>query len=302
MKDCRGELLARVRRGLASAQEQTAFEAHLNSCESCSMTLELMSDFDAVGGPESTDWERVALLAGAAAATHGRRLSPAFRAPRKIGRLALAALVLTGVAAAAVAVRLSSESLLPSEPAQYGDVATSGDSATASVPDSEVGAELETLAGENSTTADSLSEEPTPAAAVVPPNAASRFSLPTDSAKVAYKAANDARREGRTGEAIAGYQRLQRHFPGSPEARASQVSLGGLLLRTGSSSGALKQFDAYLIVNGGQLAAEALFGRAQALRALGRFGEEAQNLDRLLKNYPKSAYATHAQRRLLELR
>jgi len=117
-----------------------------------------------------------------------------------------------------------------------------------------------------------------------------------------YRAANDARREGKATQAISTYQRLQQQYPGSLEARASRVSLGGLLLRNGSPSVALAQFDAYLATDGGQLSAEALFGRAQALRALGRSADEVQNLRRLVANYPDSAYATHAKRRLQELR
>ena len=41
MKDCRGDLLGRVRRGLASDQERTAFEAHLSSCESCRLLCDV---------------------------------------------------------------------------------------------------------------------------------------------------------------------------------------------------------------------------------------------------------------------
>ncbi|HSC86526.1 MAG TPA: tetratricopeptide repeat protein [Polyangiaceae bacterium] len=116
-----------------------------------------------------------------------------------------------------------------------------------------------------------------------------------------YRAANDARRAGKTSEAIRGYKDLQRRFGTSAEARASRVSLGGLLLRSGSPSDALAQFDAYL-EGGGQLAAEALFGRGRALQALGRSAEEIDNLERLVRQYPNSAYATHAKRRLDERR
>lgn len=306
MKDCQGELLSRVRRGLASTQEQTAFEAHLDSCENCRMTLELMSDFDAMGEAEPSDWERVAAMADAAAAAHGRVPAPAFRAPRGAWRIAVAALVLTGVAAAGVAVSLRSRSASHSDAVdveQPGDVARKAIAQERHVP-SEEG----TPPVENSTKLPAETSEQIEAApeavphGSLPRSAAPNRSPSATSAKDTYKAANDARRAGRTREAIGGYQKLQRLFPHSPEARASRVSLGGLLLRTGSSSAALAQFDVYLAASGGQLAAEALFGRAQALRALGRSAEEVQNLDRLVKTYPNSAYATHAQRRLLELR
>lgn len=303
MKDCRGELLSRVRRGLASAQEQTAFEAHLSNCESCSMTLELMGDFDDVGGPESTDWERVAALAGAAAAAHGRTAPAAFRAPRGVWRFAMAALVLTGVAAAGVAMRLTSGSPSQFDSAESADAGRVDSSVVSPASEKSVGNAVGLNAEEAPKAADAPASEPADTApSSVPRKPAPGIAPLATSAKDTYKAANDARREGRTGEAIQGYHKLQKQFPGSPEAHASRVSLGGLLLRAGSSRAALTQFDAYLASSGGQLAAEALFGRAQALRALGRSADEAQNLDRLVKNYPQSAYATHAQRRLLELR
>jgi TolA-binding protein len=135
-----------------------------------------------------------------------------------------------------------------------------------------------------------------PKAAPVPAAAA------PESASDAYRAANDARRAGRSDQAIRGYKDLQGRFPGSAEAKASRVSLGGLLLRAGSGSAALAQFDGYLEGGSGPLAAEALFGRGRALQALGRSAEEIETLERLVRQYPKSAYATHAKRRLDELR
>jgi TolA-binding protein len=205
-------------------------------------------------------------------------------------------MVLTGAAAAGVvATRLSQD---PPSDTDKGDPADQKVPAAAQ-PAAE--SRKKTTLPEPTTEAAPESAD-TPTAAPAPKAATPSKSTPPASAKETYRAANDARRAGKTSEAILGYRKLQRNFPASPEAHASRVSLGGLLLRSGSSSAALAQFNAYLASSGGQLIAEALFGRAQALRALGRATEEAQNLERLVTTYPNSAYASHAQRRLLELR
>ncbi|WP_437735765.1 tetratricopeptide repeat protein [Sorangium sp. So ce1335] len=134
---------------------------------------------------------------------------------------------------------------------------------------------------------------PTPAAPSTP--AAS-------TAEQLFREANDARRAGSAQRAIALYRALQRRFAGSPEATLSLVSLGGLLLNSGSPGAALAQFDRYLGVAGARpLAVEALYGRGRALRALGRSGDEAQTWRRLLREHPSSPYAEHARRRLAEL-
>ncbi len=293
MKDCQGDLLGRVRRGLASGQERTAFEAHLGSCESCRMTLDLMGDFDAVGEAEPGDSELVARIAATAARARGVVAPMPLRPTRPYRRLAVAALVLAGTAAASglgvVALRSATKQENPAvRNAVQQPAPKSGAAVQAPAPMS-----APTAVVEPATDAE-VGVTPRPKVVPVAPAPASATDM--------YRAANDARRAGRTGEAIRGYKDLQRRFPDSAEAKASRVSLGGLLLRGGSAGDALAQFDAYLDGGGGPMAAEALFGRGRALQALGRSAEETENLERLLKRYPNSAYATHAKRRLDELR
>ncbi len=293
MKDCRGDLLGRVRRGLASGQERTAFEAHLATCDTCRMTLDVMGDFDAAGEAEPGDSELVARIAAKAARTRAVTPPTPLRPMRRHRRLAVAALVLAGTAAASglgvVAFRFTARDESPvveNAPRQP--------------------------ASKREAPAPTQAPAPTPSAAPAPSpdeGAAAPQRLKTAPVAVApasaselYRGANDARRAGRTSDAVRGYRDLQRRFPDSSEAKASRVSLGGLLLRGGSASEALAQFNAYLESGSGQLAAEALFGRGRALQALGRSAEERENLERLLEQYPNSAYATHAKRRLDELR
>jgi TolA-binding protein len=291
MNDCRGQLLQRVRRGLASDQERTAFEAHLGSCESCRVTLEIADDFDLVGVADSEDAERVAKIATIARRVHEQRsktIAPPGRS-RFVWPLAAAALVLAG---GAVAGGLGWNTWQPASPR------APKPAAPAPPPAVSPAVSLARASAAPEPIEEAQSEESKlPAATPAPKRAA-----PPPSAPELYRTANEARRGGRTAQAIATYRELQRGYPGSAEARLSHVSLGRLLLQSGSAGAALGQFDAYLAGGSGQrLAAEALFGRGQALQALGRRAEEVQNWRRLIGQYPDSAYATHANHRLEQL-
>lgn len=283
-------MLARVRSGMPSAQDRAAFEAHLSGCESCRMSLEVMGDFDEVGDAEPGDSNRVARMAALAATSYGVRS----RAPRRLARgpwaLAAVALVIAGAAVAEGTFQVFSQSStdVTSPPEEKRSTARAPSRDVPATPLKEAAIDPPPQENKNAT-----SDAPKHITHPVEPKS---------TAAELYRAANDARRAGQTGQAIGDYQKLQQRFPGSAEGHASRVSLGGLLLRSGSHLAALTQFDAYLASGGGRLAAEALFGRAQALRALGRSADEVENLERLVKNYPNSAYATHAQRRLRQIR
>ncbi len=139
------------------------------------------------------------------------------------------------------------------------------------------------------------------AAAAAEPSQAAR-SVAVESASLLFAKANKARRSGDTAAATELYRRLQGSFPGSAESRLSHVSLGRLLLDTGSAAAALQQFDRYLSAAGGELRLEALYGRASALSALSRPSEEQRAWQQLLKEFPGSVYAERARKRLGQLR
>ncbi|WP_437319005.1 tetratricopeptide repeat protein [Sorangium sp. So ce385] len=142
---------------------------------------------------------------------------------------------------------------------------------------------------------------PRPRDAARGPSAAAPSSAAA-TAEQLFREANEARRAGSSQRAIELYRSLQKSFATSPEATLSLVSLGSLLLNTGSPGAALAQFDRYLGVAGSRpLSVEALYGRGRALRALGRSADEAQNWRRLLREHPGSPYVEHARRRLAEL-
>ncbi len=120
------------------------------------------------------------------------------------------------------------------------------------------------------------------------------------SAADVLKEAQGLRKEGRSREAVLAYERLETDFPSSPEARVSLVSLGDLLLSSGDPSGALRAFDSYL-ATGGAIAEEAMFGRVQSLRALGRRDDERRAIEALLAAYPASLHGDALRARQREL-
>ncbi len=139
-----------------------------------------------------------------------------------------------------------------------------------------------------------VSVESLPAAVPAPTTTAPRALSATE----LFARANDERRKARDGEAIDDYRALQSRYPNSPEARASCVALGRLLLdKKGDYAGALAQFDRYL-ASSGTLREEALIGRALALGHLGRSDDERRAWKLLLDDYPDSIYASQARARL----
>ena len=155
-------------------------------------------------------------------------------------------------------------------------------------------------------------ETPPPAVRVAAPaprhraiarNTVAPVDAPHLSAGALLAEAGRARGEGQLDRAVSLYRKLQRDFPGTPEAQVSTVPLGRLLLDAASPRAALAAFDAYLRdVPRGPLIAEALYGRGRALEALGEDDEERRAWERLVTDHGGSAYAPHARRRLATLR
>jgi hypothetical protein len=129
----------------------------------------------------------------------------------------------------------------------------------------------------------------------VAPSAAAEPLPPTASELLSR--ANAARGKGRFAEASELYRQLQREFPRSAEGRLSRVSLGRIWLARGQAASALLEFEKYL-ESGGPLDEEALVGKAHALGALGRTGEEQATYRELVRRFPRSVYTTEARARL----
>jgi len=221
-------------------------------------------------------------LARASAPARGRRMSAA--------RIALLAAALLVAATAAAAVMQSARRARPSLPSDTSPLTSSpqamaGESMAPSAVAAAPTSDLPEVAPEGS-------GRSAPSAAETPATATDLFAR-----------ANEARRGGRTQNAVRLYRELEQRFPGSEEAMASRVSLGRLYLdRLGDANSALDQFNGYVAARSGALREEALVGRAVALQRLGRTTEERAAWETLLASYPASMSADRARARLAELR
>jgi TolA-binding protein len=121
------------------------------------------------------------------------------------------------------------------------------------------------------------------------------------SASELFADANKARVQGDAKNAIAISEQLEATFPNSSEGITTHLSLGVLYLQQGQASRALTEFKTYRHIGSSALFAEALWGEEQALQQLGQVTEERAVLEELLANYPRSAYAGAAQKRLAAL-
>jgi tetratricopeptide (TPR) repeat protein len=301
--DCRGELLARERRGQLPPEQRPALEAHLSMCESCRLAQSVFADFEEAGAVELRDGLRIQRLSEVAR-RWGQRPS---RAGAAIGRrrraLAVAAslVLVAGSASAAVwwwrqpaaTVERPAAAMATPAPGAFAARRPRG----VSVADGPIVNRI----------------DPTPAAAGLSsterarPQGARRAARAEVGGAVLpstlLRQASDARRAGEVERAIGLYRRLAREFPGSPEAVLSAVPLGVLLLDRGLPAAALTEFDRYLgWSRGGSLIPEALYGRGRALARLGDRDEERRTWQRLLADFPDSSYAPHGRRRFAELR
>ena len=122
-----------------------------------------------------------------------------------------------------------------------------------------------------------------------------------EDAQTLFSRANAERKSGDLPRALASYEALRQAYPASPEARLSVVLSARLELRSGDAARSLSHFERYLALEpNGALAEEALQGKAQALRLLGRAAEERQAWRLLLERFPKSVQAQTARTRLTQ--
>jgi ferric-dicitrate binding protein FerR (iron transport regulator) len=145
-------------------------------------------------------------------------------------------------------------------------------------------------------------EDP-PRVADAPPEPVAPPTPPAETAATLLDRAQRLRAARDYPAAARAYQDLITRHAGSAEARAALVSLGLLLLGPGlDPAGALHAFDRYLAgAARGDLAEEACFGRARALRALGRRDAERTALADCLRRFPGAVEAMSAGTRLREL-
>ena len=113
-----------------------------------------------------------------------------------------------------------------------------------------------------------------------------------------FDEASDARRRGDYGRVLDLDGELEHRYPTSREAQVSRRIVGRLLLDRGDPTGALARFDSYLAAGAGDLAEEAMVGRATALNRLGRSDEAIRAWSAVAAAFPDSPYAARARARL----
>lgn len=118
------------------------------------------------------------------------------------------------------------------------------------------------------------------------------------SLKALMRRARNHKSDGNWRGAAASYKTVIKRFPKSNEAMTARVALAQIQLRRlNKPEAALSQFSKYLVYHG-PLAQEALFGKAEAYRMMGRRQQERQALSSYLAKYPRGMYAKPAKTRL----
>jgi TolA-binding protein len=314
-EDCPTDLLAKERREELSALERRTLQLHLVRCKTCRAWRQIGRDFDdetTAAIDDGAVLQRIAdgvRCASTSPLARPVRLTKARRAST-VRWLALAAIASTATAAAAVAGWTISRDV---PPPQAVEATPRGANDRRPIPinsSSDEHLALDRLDTRERDLAEppkvsdtaTLAASATPAAGLKASHAGGSSSLEVDSALSLYREANQARRRGDVSRAIALFRRLQQAFPRSAEAHLSNVALGGALLESAAPREALLQFNRYLTASGAKnLAAEALYGRARALHAVGNRSEERAAWEQLQAEYPQSPYSATATRRLHSL-
>jgi len=279
--ECRGDLVARERRGELSDGDRIALDAHLAACASCRMSRDIQADFAADSAVQLDDAERIARMSAAARRWSQRRARPPARWPRRPSRvktrtlmLSMGALLIAGTASAT----MWWWRVIPPQPEPVPEARPPVISSRPRTLPRARGRAPEPIAVEAP-----IVEEPAPVAAPAPPAEAYHrprphshtiaARTPVETPAALLRLASEARGRGDVEAASALYRRLQHEYADTREAALSAVPWGGILLRQGHAERALEQFDRYLKTEPhGNLLPEALYGRGRALAALGRSG------------------------------
>jgi TolA-binding protein len=316
MKDDLDDLSARARRDLLSQAELRELEHRLEGSHEASLAHRAGLEFDAEDLVLAGDEALVARI--------NRRLLTGYRAQRRSHFRTLGLVlggVCTTVAAAAAgpglvegieALWLRSvgyQAPLHATPAQTRPSLpsrTSGERATLPRDQSAAPPPPPLLSLPPVESAAFVAEPEPSARPAAPPRPRGVRALPereaepvADTSRSLFAQASLARRQGDLPRATALYAELSRRFPGTAEADSAEIALGTLSLQSGAAGQALGHFEGYLSARpGGQLAADALWGKARALAALGREDEARRDLQLLIDRYPRSTYATAARAKL----
>jgi TolA-binding protein len=299
--ECTTDLPERQRRARFSSSERRALEAHFTICASCRTARQFTADFDELSTVDPADGARIERLAALARArvTRVPSVRPVRRKVTLVRVMAVAAALLLLVGSAFAGAGLWHNKR---EAARSTSASANAVNAKTVEP---VSPSPMAVASVASSASSMSSASATPLADSLPSLSTVASSLPaadSTSPALLLRQAGDAQRRGERDPAAALYQKLQAQYPASAEALLSHVSLGRVFAERGQPRAAVRQFDAYLSGSrGGVLIPEALYGRARALSGLGDRAEESRTWQRLVRDFPDSAYAEPARRRLAEL-
>jgi len=298
------DLSARARRGTLGADEQAALESALEASATLRAAHLVGRDFDDARRVLAGDDELVQrACAKVLEPPGGGRV-----ARRGLMKIPAVAVLLLASAAAATStwlvVREASVGRWPQAAARASATSTRNPSdarAPARALDSDTVPPPELLP--NGAPSESARRAEAPRPTTLAPSSSAGPTAPAEvrSAATLFRDANAARRAGDLGTAKALYAELQASFGHAREARVSHVSLGKLLLASGMSRDAERQFRLYLTTGGGDLAEEAMVGRAEALARLGQTEEERGIWQELVRSRPSSVYAERARKRIEQL-
>ncbi len=307
------ELLDKAAVGTLSDSERVWLDQHLAQCSVCRFEQAARADFAEVPNA-AVDVEGLVTRALAGLPSRTAKASAARSGRRSVAMLAAAALTLTTMASFAAVAQWTGvlpkllqaiSSPVASPAAPPAPVRRAGH-AKADDPEPPRAAEEPVVNREvvplppPAPTALRRVALPREVAAVTAPIVAAALPMPPDAGSL-FAEANDARVRGQREGAVRLYRDLLQRYPGAPEARLSQATLGRLLLDTGDPAGALDELDTYLRSGELTLREEVLSARAIALSRLGRTVEEAAAWNALLEGYPDSIHAPRARARLQEL-
>jgi TolA-binding protein len=304
------DLLEKEAQGSLEAGDRARLEAHLAHCAACRLERQLRADFaDELEAEMPLERviglgiEQPPVIEQAPMTVPTPRQSLIVpRGRRRLGRravwlLAAAVLLVGGAAAAAMGLsetRWAAFRVVPAViPAAIPPAATTHAKTHAVVAPRATPPEPEPVATAEATVPEAIAAPPppthsspvTPAPTVVGP-------------AELFDQASDARRRGDYGRVLDLDGQLEHRYPSSREAQVSRQIVGRLLLDRGDPTGALARFDSYLAAGAGDLAEEAMVGRATALDRLGRADDATRAWSAVAAAFPDSPYAARARARL----
>jgi hypothetical protein len=293
------ELLEKEACGSLDASERARLDAHLAHCVTCRMERQLRADFADELEAEVPLEKVIGLgIERASVVPPARESVMILRGPRKrrhraVWLLAAAAVLVGGVAAAAIGIRevqWAAPVPVTATPAPVVSQESTHPKTHLSVAPVEV-AEPAPTAAEPVATA-------VAATAIASPHRAHAVSVPVVGPAELFETLSAARRAGEYARVLDTDRDLEQHYPTSREAQVCRAIVGRLLLDRGDPGGALAKFDSYLANGAGDLGEEAMAGRAMALDRLGRSDDAVRAWAALAAAFPNSAYAARARARL----